>query len=99
MGERLPMPFESLPDIVLSNVRSEDPNATMTLKQKRRVNGVEVWFLKMDAELNGIPLTLCGYYYSGKSGTVQVVMFTGKNLFSEFAEDFMGFLNGLWISE
>jgi hypothetical protein len=41
----------------------------------------------------------CGYYYGGKGGTVQVVAFTGKSLFSEFEKDFMDFLNGLWISE
>jgi hypothetical protein len=68
-------------------------------KEKRRVNGVDVWFLRMDAELNKIPVVLCGYYYSGKSGTVQVVTFTGKSLFSQFEKDFMEFLNGLWISE
>ena len=99
MSERLSAPFDSLPDIVLSNLQSEDPNARIMFKEKRRVNGADVWFLKMDAEINKVPLVLCGYYYSGKSGTVQVVTITGKSLFSEFEKDFMDFLNGLWISE
>jgi hypothetical protein len=42
---------------------------------------------------------MCGYYYAGKNGAVQVVAITGKSLFSEFEKDFVGFLNGLWISE
>jgi hypothetical protein len=84
---------------VFANLKEKDPNARVIFKEKRKVNGVDVWFLKMEAELDKIPLVLCGYYYAGKSGTVQVVTITGKSLFSEFEKDFMGFLNGLWISE
>jgi len=69
------------------------------LKEKRKVNGTDVWFLKLEAEINQIPMIMCGYYYSGKTGTVQVVTLTGKNLFGEIEQDFMSFLNGLRISE
>jgi hypothetical protein len=99
ISERLSTPFDSLPDMVLSNLQSEDPNGTIVFKEKRRVNGAEVWFVKSYAEINKIPVVMCGYYYSGKGGTVQVVAFTGKTLFSEFDKDFMDFLNGLRISE
>jgi len=97
--ERIPIPIDSLPDIVLSNLQSADPNATIVFKQKRRVNGTDVWFMKSDAEVNKVPFFYCGYYYGGKGGTVQVVTVTGKTLFSEFEKDFMDFLNGLRISE
>jgi hypothetical protein len=98
MSERLSPPFDSLPDIVLSNLQEDDSSARIVFKEKRRVNGVDVWFIKMETEVNKIPLVLCGYYYAGKNGTVQVVTITGKNLFSEFEKDFMDFLSGLWIS-
>jgi hypothetical protein len=96
---RLTPPFDSLPDMVLSALQSGDPNARITVKEKRTVNGAEVWFLKSDAEVHRIPMVLCGYYYSGKGGTIQVVTLTGKSLFSEFEKDFMDFLNGLSISD
>jgi hypothetical protein len=96
--ERIPTPIDSLPDIVLSNIHSADPNATIVFKEKRTVNGTDVWFLKMDAEVKTVPFIYCGYYYGGKGVTVQVVTFTAKTLFSEFEKDFLDFLNGLWIS-
>ncbi len=96
---RLAPQFDAIPDIVLSNLRDEDPNARMIFKEKRRVNGVDVWFVKLDGEVNKIPMVTCGYYYAGKSGLVQVVAVTGRALFSEFEKDFMEVLNGLWISE
>ena len=98
-SERLAPPFDFLPNVVLSNLQSGDPNARITVKERRTVNGADVWFLKSDSEVNRIPMVLCGYYYSGKSGTIQVVTMTGKSLFGEFEKDFMDFLNGLSISE
>jgi len=99
IAERIPTPIDSLPDIVLSAIHSAGLNATIVFKEKRTVNGTDVWFLKMDGEVDTVPIVYCGYYYGGKGGTVQVVAFTAKTLFSEFEKDFMDFLNGLWISE
>ncbi len=96
---RLAPPFDDLPSMVLSALQAADPNARIMVKEKRTVHGAEVWFVKSDAEVNRIPMILCGYYYSGKSGLVQVVALTGKSLFSEFEKDFMDFLNGLSITE
>ncbi len=96
---RLAPPFDNLPSMVLSTIQEGDPNARITVKEKRTVHGAEVWFVKSDAEVNRIPITMCGYYYSGKSGLIQVVALTGKSLFSEFEKDFMDFLNGLSITE
>jgi len=73
LSARLSPPFDALPDIVLSNLQEEDPQAKILLKEKRKVNGTDVWFLKLEAEINQIPMIMCGYYYSGKTGTVQVV--------------------------
>jgi hypothetical protein len=51
----------------MSGLRSKDPNAILVFKEKRRVNGVDVWLLKTDATIDKIPLSFCGYYYSGES--------------------------------
>ena len=55
VAERIPTSIDSLPDIVLSNLQLEDPNATIVFKEKRRVNGTDVWFLKIE-QVNRIPL-------------------------------------------
>ena len=99
MSGRLATPFDALPDMILANAQNEDPNAKLILKEKRKVNGADVWFLKLDREVDKVPMILSGYYYAGQSGTVLVIAMTGKDLYSEFEKDFMDFLNGLSISE
>jgi hypothetical protein len=99
MAERGSVPMESLPDAALSSLQSDDPNAAIVFKRKRNVNGADVWFLKMEAEVKKIPLVYWGYLYSGKGGTVRVFTFTAPNLVDEYDKDFMNFLNGLWVSE
>lgn len=99
LSGRLAPPFDTLPDMVLSNAQNEDPNAKLLVREKRRVNGADVWFLKLDREVGKIPMIVSGYYYSGKSGTVLVMTMTGKNVYGEYEKDLMDFLNGLSISE
>lgn len=98
ISERLSIPTDSFPEIAISNARKADPHAAITFREKRTVNGVEVWFLKMDAQVNGIPFTYMGFYYGGKAGAIQVLTFTGKNLAAEYEADFVEFLNGFSVA-
>ncbi|HWQ03652.1 MAG TPA: YbjN domain-containing protein [Candidatus Nitrosotenuis sp.] len=98
IAENLTMSLDSMPQIALDNAKQEDPNARITYREKRFVNGVEVWVLKLDATVRQIPITYMGYYYSGKQGTVQVLTYTGKNLFAEMEAEMLAFLNGFRVS-
>jgi hypothetical protein len=93
--ERVAMPFESLPMLALLNARKRDPNAVITLKERRSVNGLDVWFVRMEASTIGVPFTYFGYYYSCDAGTVQAVAYTGRKLAAEYQSDFFELLNGL----
>ena len=93
--ERVPVPLASFPQIALENAKKADPNAKITLQEKRTVNGLEVWFLKMEAVVKGIPLSYRGYYYSGSKGAVHLLTFTSAGLMAEYENDFMALLNGL----
>ncbi len=66
--ERVPIPPDSFPSIALENAKKADPKAKITFQEKRKVNGLDVWFLKMEAVVKGIPLSYRGYYYVGKGG-------------------------------
>ena len=98
IAERIGMSHDALADAAVSNVKEVDPNVKVVSKEKRTVNGVELWFMKMSANVNGIPILYYGYYYGGESGGVQVVVYTGPNLAAEYEQDFMEFLNGLNVS-
>jgi putative serine protease PepD len=99
IAERIEIFTDSWPEIALANAKKVDPTARITFQEKRRVNGIEVWFLKLDAVSSGVPLTYYGYYYGGKAGSVQVLTYTGRTLVSEYEKDFVDFLNGFRLMD
>jgi hypothetical protein len=97
IAEPISVPPDSVEEVALANAQFADPNAKVVFRHKRRVDGVDLWLLKIEAELGTVPMVYCGYYYAGPSSTVQVVAYTTKTLFAESENDFMEFLNGLVV--
>jgi hypothetical protein len=93
-AERLQMPMAALKNIVLQNARTAAPDAKVVREEQRTVNGVTVTCLEMTGTTQGIPFRYFGYYYAGKSGTIQVITYTGDSLFPEYRADFEDLLNG-----
>jgi len=98
IAERTDMPTDSIANLAFANIRKQDPSARMTLKQKRRVGGVDLWFQTVDATIKGIPVTYYGYYYGGPAGTVQLLTYTGRSLIGDYQTDFLEFLNGFQVA-
>lgn len=99
IAERIAVPIDSVADVALANAQAADPSAEVVFRHRRRVDGADVWFLKIDAEAGTVPMVYCGYYYAGRGSTVQVVTYTTKTLLPELEDDFMEFLNGLAVSK
>jgi hypothetical protein len=93
--ERVSMPLNALKDVVLENIKKADPNPKIITEEKRLVNGREVLCLVIEVAPGQIPLTFYYYLYTGKAGSIQVVAWTGTNLFDEYKQDLTNFLNGL----
>jgi len=99
IAERIAVPRGSVEDVALENAQSVDPNAKIVSRPQRRINGVDVRFLKIEAEVNGVPMVYWGCFYSGEYGTVQIVTYTAKALLPEYEKEFMDFLNGFMVSK
>ena len=99
IAERIPVPLGSIQDIALANAQAADPNAKITFRNRRRVNGTDLYFLKIEANVDSVPMVYWGYFYAGENGTVQVVTYTAKTLLSEHEREFMDFLNGFVVSK
>jgi len=50
-------------------------------------------------ESEEVAFTFHGYYYSGEVGSIQVLTWTGRNLFKEVKPELEAFLNGFEIVE
>jgi hypothetical protein len=83
--------------VALNNALEAAPDAKIVEEQRRRVNGTDVVMLRLEGTTSGIAATFLGYYYGGPAGTVQVICYTGQNLFQEYRPDFEDFLNGFHI--
>jgi hypothetical protein len=97
ISERIAIPVSALKDFVLDSARRAAPDAKIISEEKRTVNGHEVLCLKFEGTIKEIPFAYYGYYYSGPAGTLQVITYTGQNLFAEFQKDFTDLLNGVEI--
>ena len=96
--EHIAVPLDAIQDVALANAQFADPEAKFVIRDKRRINGVTLWFLKIEAEVGTVPMVFLGYYYADQSSTVQVVTYTAKTLLPESEHDLMEFLNGLAVS-
>ena len=99
IAEPVAVPPDVISDIALANAQSADPNAKVIFRDKRRINGAAVYFLKIEANVDTVPMVYWGYFYAGENGTVQVVMSTTKTLLPQYQKDFLDFLNGFTVSK
>jgi hypothetical protein len=95
--ERLPIPINSLKEIALSNAKIVAPDIHVVLDEERVVNGHKILCLIMEGKIKEIPFVYYGYYYSDKTGTIQLITYTGQALFEEYKEELTNFLNGLEV--
>lgn len=99
VAERLAIPLQRLKEIAIANARSAAPDAKVVFEESRRVNDVDVLVMQMEGTIQGIAFTYYGYYYSGPQGSLQVLTYTGTNLFAEYKPVFEEFLNGVTASK
>jgi hypothetical protein len=97
--ERLQIPLETLGIAAIANAKKAAPDTRVHFEEKRIVNDREILCLRMDATIQGIPVSYINYYYSGKAGAVQLMTYTGQNLIEEYQSDMMDLLNGFVIYE
>jgi len=97
IAERIAVSRGSVEDVALANAQSADPRAKIVYRQQRRINGADVRFVKIEAEVNEVPMVYWGYFYGGEYGTVQVVTYTEKDLLPKYEKEFLELLEGFTI--
>jgi len=97
IAERLEVPLNRLTEIALENARRASPDASLVSSSERFVNGVRVAYLQINGTTQGIPFTYFGSYYAGRQGSIQILTYTGRNLFDEYKPDLEEFLRGFTI--
>ncbi len=99
IAERLSMSIDTLKDLAFENAREAAPDIKIIFEESKNVNGVDILHMQMDGTIQKIPFTYYSYYWGGEAGTLQVLAYTGQNLFKEYRPDFTNILNGLVIKK
>jgi hypothetical protein len=97
--ERIGIPIEALRESALKNAKNAAPDIELVKEEFRMVNGVKVLFMQMNGTLQGISFSYYGYYYSSRSGSMQLITYTSENLLNEYKQSLEELLNGLSIIE
>jgi len=95
ISEKMQIPIETLKRVAVENAMGVAPDIKIVKEEYRLVNGIQVLMLRMEGTIQGMEVTYFGYYYSNSNGTIQLISYTGQNLFSGFKDDIVDFLNGL----
>jgi hypothetical protein len=66
-------------------------------KELRVINGKKVLYIRLAGNFKSVPITLSYYVYSGKIGTLQLMVSTGRDLYSQYKKDIVDLMNGLEI--
>ena len=67
IAEPIAVPLASVQDVALANAQAADPNAKVVFRDKRRVNGADLYFLKIEANVDTVPMVYCGDHYAVKT--------------------------------
>ena len=95
--ERITIPLDTLKMAALANAKKVAPDIEVILEETRIVNENKILCMKMNATIQGIPVSYVNYYYSGNGGAVQLMAYTGQNLFEEYKQDLFDLLNGFEV--
>ena len=87
--------MDVLKGIALTNAQSVSPDIKVIKEEYRTINGIKVFAMQMSGTIQGMRITYYGYYYSNSKGTMQLLTYTGENLFDDYLEDIELFINGL----
>ena len=92
--ERIRIPMENFDSIVTDNAQKVATNVEITNSEIRLVNGKQVKFIELTGIIQGINFVYNYYVYSDSKGSTQITLFTSKELYPEYKQEFTDFLNG-----
>jgi len=92
--ERIRIPMENFDSIVVDNAQKVATNVEITNSEIRLVNGKQVKFIELTGIIQGINFVYNYYVYSDSKGSTQITLFTSKELYPEYKQDFADLLNG-----
>jgi hypothetical protein len=97
--ERMQVPLTTIKEAAIGSFKKEGSECKIAEEQKIMVNGTEGLLLKIDALVEGIPVSYLNGYFSTREGTFQLITYTAYNLFDLHRIDMMELISGFVLPE
>lgn len=98
LAERIQTSLEALKSLAVQNAKNAATSFKILDDDTRVVNGVKVAHMRFQATIKEIAFILEGYYYAGPAGSIQVVTWSGANLYPEYKQVIQDFLDGFELA-
>lgn len=92
--ESIELSLDVLESAAVTNAKTVAPDVKIVREETRRVNGNVLKHMELRGTVEGIKFVYFGYYYTGATGTVQLVCYTSESLYTKYKEDMETLLNG-----
>ncbi len=96
-ANRMQISVENLPDLAIDDIRSVFPDAEMTKRGFRTVNGLETVYWEHTLTTSGIQLSYFSHAYSDSSGNLRIIGWTTPNLIEVHRSTIESFVAGLEV--
>jgi len=97
--ERMQIPIATIKEAAVGSFKREGSECRIAEEQKIVVNGTEGLLLKIDALVDGIPVSYLNGYFSTREGTFQLITYTAYNLFDLHRNAMMELISGFVVTE
>jgi hypothetical protein len=92
--ERMQVPLNTIKEAATGSFKRKGSECRIAEEQKIMVNGTEGLLLKIDALVDGIPVSYLNGYFSTREGTFQLITYTAYNLFDRHRKAMMELICG-----
>lgn len=100
IADELPATTEAIRNVILYNAQSKaGSEPTVLLDKTKKINGHSVGLIRFAATLGGVEFVLGGHYYGDSDGNIQVMCYTGQQIFHKYEADCQQFIDGLTIKD
>ena len=97
ISEGIQVNIDRLGDLALDNAKSVAPDSKVVKKEYRNVNGSKILYMEIEGTVQSINFKYAGYYSSNKSGSVQLITYSGARLLDANIALAEQLLNGLVV--
>lgn len=97
IADEIPAATEAIKNVILYNAKTAGTDLKVILDETKNISGKTAGSIRFVGALGGVDFMFTGYYYGDADGNVQVMCYTGQQIFYKYESDCQQFIGGLII--